>query len=174
MNPASPGCPRPLEPNLVLSHQALPPTRQRTAVFPKTARAVLPLRLCEFQLLEDQLYQESVILDAPRLSIGLHLHVGPLRLPLSCHIPPVRTIPPIVAIGIVVVAVRSTTQFEQVEVMVVGPLEPERDDLWRYARALGCGGSGRHVGFCGVLARQWGGGLAVALRAVAAVLVMVV
>src|SRR5699024_3259534 len=69
-----------LEADLALHHEALPTAAHSTAVATQAARAVLPLRLGQLQLVEDELDEHAVVLGAPLLAIYLTLQLGAWRL----------------------------------------------------------------------------------------------
>lgn len=105
-----------LDANVAVRHEALPAPADAVAVFAQTARAVLPFRLGQLQLLEHQLDEDAIVLKAPFRTIRLNLEVG--------------------AGLFTVFAVGAT--FQEVDVVEIRALETQRQLFRGDASAFGC------------------------------------
>lgn len=110
-----PATPR-LDANVAVHDEALPAPVHAVPVPAQAARAVLPLHLGQLELLQHQLDQHAVVLDAPLGAVRLDLHVRP---------------------GLARALVQQRAALEEVHGVKVGPLEAQGQLLGRDARALG-------------------------------------
>lgn len=65
-----------LDANVAIRHKALPAPADAVPVFAQAARAVLPFRLGQPQLLEHQLDEDAVVFKTPFRAVRLNLEVG--------------------------------------------------------------------------------------------------